>query len=100
MKMTDENIKNLMGFLNVMVLLAVILEWGGSLVRRCAFDREEWINNQFVELLIFVTVLAALSTSLAILTLSRPNMWLTVLAIVAGYALVLALLIWLKRRRT
>jgi hypothetical protein len=98
--MTEENMRNLMGFLNIMVLLAVILEWGGSLIQRCTFDRDDWINNQFVELLIFATVLAALSTSLAILTLSRPNMWLTVLAIVAGYALVLALLIWLKRRGT
>jgi uncharacterized membrane protein len=100
MKMTDENMRNLMGFLNVMVFLAVIIEWGGSLVRRCTFDRDDWINNQFAELLIFATVLAGLSTSLAIIKLTGPNMWLAVLAILLGYAAVLALLIWLKRRET
>jgi hypothetical protein len=98
MKMTVESMRSLIGFLNIMVLLAVILEWGGSLIRRCTFDGDEWINNQFAELLIFVTVLAGLSTSLAVLTLTGPRIWLTVLAILLGYAAVLALLIWLKRR--
>jgi hypothetical protein len=96
--MTEEGMRNLMGFLNIMLLLAVILEWGGSLVRICTIDRDDWINNQFVELLIFATVLAGLSTSLAVLTLTGPKMWLTILAILLGYAAVLALLIWLKRR--
>jgi hypothetical protein len=98
MKMIAENMRNLLGFLNIMVLLAVILEWGGSLVRRCTFDRDEWINNQFIELLVFVTVLAGLSTSLAVLTLTGRGILLPVLAILLGYALVLSLLIRLKHR--
>lgn len=97
--MTEESMRSLMGFLNMMVLLAVILEWGGSLIRGYTFDCKEWINNQFVELLIFVTVVAALSTSLAIIKHTKPGLSLIVLAILLAYAVVLALLIWLKRRQ-